>query len=77
MLGLDARISLQEWTDRGVKRANGAPLPNVDIEASLIRPDGPDADAWLVYHNFRVILKWNRSNAFGVAVGTLADALRD
>jgi membrane-bound lytic murein transglycosylase B len=49
----------------------------VDIEASLIRPDGRDTEAWLVYHNFRVILKWNRSNAFGVAVGTLADALRD
>jgi membrane-bound lytic murein transglycosylase B len=77
MLGLDTRISLQEWTDCGVKRANGTPLPNVDIEASLIRPDGRDTEAWLVYHNFRVILKWNRSNAFGVAVGTLADALRD
>ncbi|MGM0416967.1 MAG: lytic murein transglycosylase [Thermodesulfobacteriota bacterium] len=77
LLGLDTRMPLQKWTNHGVKRANGAPLPEVDIEASLLRPDGPDGDAWLVYHNFRVILKWNRSNAFGIAVGTLADALRN
>ena len=77
LVGLDTRMPLQKWADHGVKRANGSPLPGVDIEASLIRPDGATGDAWLVYHNFRVILKWNRSNAFGIAVGTLADALRD
>lgn len=77
LLGLDTRMPLQEWADHGVKRANGAPLPAVDIEASLIRPAGAAGEAWLVYHNFRVILKWNRSNAFGIAVGTLADAIRD
>lgn len=76
LLGLDTRMLLQEWADLGVKRARGAPLPTVDIEASLIQPDGAGGDAWLVYHNFRVILKWNRSNAFAVAVGTLADSLR-
>lgn len=77
LVGLDAHMSLQQWKNHGVKRANGAPLPAVDIEASLIRPDDPTGESWLVYHNFRVILKWNRSNAFGIAVGTLADAIRD
>jgi membrane-bound lytic murein transglycosylase B len=77
MWGLDTHMSLQKWADLGVKRANGTPLPAADMDASLIRRDDATGDAWLVYHNFRVILKWNRSNAFGVAVGTLADALRD
>jgi len=77
LLGHNTRLPLHEWANHGVKRANGAPLPAVDIDASLIRPDGAGGDAWLVYQNFRVILKWNRSNAFGIAVGTLADAIRD
>jgi len=76
LVGLDTRMSLQKWEDHGMKRANGAPLPAVDIEASLILPDGATGESWLVYHNFRVILKWNRSNAFGITVGTLADKLR-
>ncbi|MFN2258006.1 MAG: lytic transglycosylase domain-containing protein, partial [Desulfuromonadaceae bacterium] len=77
LLGLNTRIPLQKWADLGVKRANGNPLPVAEIDASLIRPDGDTGDAWLVYHNFRIILKWNRSNAFGVTVGSLADAIRD
>jgi membrane-bound lytic murein transglycosylase B len=48
-------------------------LPLRDLGASLIIPDGPGGPAYLVYDNFRVLLAWNRSNAFAVAVGTLAD----
>ncbi len=36
-------------------------------------PDGPGGPAYLVYDNFRVLLAWNKSNAFAVAVGTLSD----
>jgi membrane-bound lytic murein transglycosylase B len=32
--------------------------------------------AYLIYNNYGVILKWNRSNYFATAVGTLADNLK-
>ena len=41
----------------------------------MIQPDGVGTRAFLVYDNYRVILKWNRSHYFGIAVGTLADRI--
>jgi len=31
----------------------------------------------LVYANYEAILRWNRSNYFAIAVGTLADSMRE
>lgn len=66
----------QTW-GRPVRRSNGRALPRRDLEASLILPDGPGGPAYRVYDNFRVLLAWNRYNAFAVAVGTLSDRLAD
>ncbi|NIQ93996.1 MAG: lytic murein transglycosylase, partial [Desulfuromonadales bacterium] len=49
--------------------------PKADITASLIMPDGPDGPAFLVYDNFRAILKWNRSDYFALTAGYLADRI--
>lgn len=73
--GLKTRLPLSRWQALGVRRDNGRALPRRDLEASLIIPDGPKGSAYLVYNNFRVLRKWNRSNAFAVAVGTLADLI--
>ncbi|MEJ2698443.1 MAG: lytic murein transglycosylase, partial [Desulfuromonadales bacterium] len=43
------------------------------LSASLIVPDGPGGPAFLVYDNFRVLRRWNRSNSFAVAIRTLSD----
>jgi membrane-bound lytic murein transglycosylase B len=75
LFGLDKRLSLEEWSEKGLYCQDGQALPGAAMAASLIRPDGPGSQAYLVYDNFRVILKWNRSVAFGLAVGTLADGL--
>lgn len=75
LVGLGTRLPLARWQALGVRRSNGGALPRRDLEASLILPDGPGGPAYLVYDNFRVLLAWNRSNAFAVAVGTLADRL--
>ena len=45
--------------------------------ASLLDPDPEAGRYFLVYDNFRVILKWNRSDLFALAVGTLADRLEE
>ena len=77
LVGLKTKLPLSRWQSLGVRRSNGGALPRRDLNASLILPDGPGGQAYLVYDNFRVLLAWNRSNAFAVAVGTLADQLAD
>lgn len=76
--GHGIRKSLQKWNDLGVRRLNGQALPaRGDLRPSLILPDGQSGPAFLVYENFRVLLIWNRSDAFAVAVGTLGERLVD
>ncbi|MBM3569757.1 MAG: lytic murein transglycosylase [Alphaproteobacteria bacterium] len=76
-IGLEHRAPLSEWQRLGIKRGDGSPLPVRAIDASLIRPDGSSGPAFLVYDNFRVLLKWNRSSYFAAAVGELADRIGD
>jgi membrane-bound lytic murein transglycosylase B len=38
-------------------------------------PDGAGGPAFLVYDNFRTIMKWNKSTYFATAVGYLADSM--
>ncbi|NLC71498.1 MAG: lytic murein transglycosylase [Desulfuromonadaceae bacterium] len=75
LAGLENSLPLSQWRFLGVKKSDGRFLPRSRMAASLILPDGPEGPAFLVYHNFRVLLAWNRSNAFAVAVGTLADRI--
>jgi membrane-bound lytic murein transglycosylase B len=43
--------------------------------AALIEPDGTDGRSFLVYDNFRALLRWNRSSYFAASVGLLADRI--
>lgn len=72
--GLDVRKPLSYWQKVGVRLASGSALPVVDgMEASLVMPDGDEGAAFLVYDNYRVIMKWNKSLYFATSVGLLAD----
>lgn len=75
LAGLDRRKTLAEWQALGVRKIDGRSLPAVDLEASLVAPGGHKGPAFLVYQNFRVILNWNRSVTYAIAVGHLADRL--
>lgn len=74
--GLDERRPLARWQSAGVRRADGGDLPAVAIDASLLKMDDGDGPTYLVYDNFRVIMRWNRSTYFATSVGLLADAIR-
>ena len=76
--GLDKQYyqPLPEWQKKGVRRYNGAALPDVDINASLIMPDGKEGRIYLVYNNFHTLMKWNRSSYFGISVGYLSDRIK-
>ncbi|WP_296043541.1 lytic transglycosylase domain-containing protein [uncultured Alteromonas sp.] len=67
---------LSFWQSQGVRRFNGKDLPNVDINASLIMPDGKNGRIYLVYQNFHTLMKWNRSSYFGVSVSYLSQRIR-
>ncbi len=74
--GLDTRKPLTEWQRLGVRQANGRPLPVVaGMEASLLLPAGHRGPAFLVYDNFRTIMRWNYSTSYALAVGHLADRI--
>jgi membrane-bound lytic murein transglycosylase B len=73
--GLVVRRPLPDWNDLGVRRADGAALPLVALDASLLRTDDGQGPAYLVYGNFRVLMAWNRSTYFGLTVGQLSDLI--
>ena len=68
---------LSEWQALGMRRADGSDLPTRDLKASLVLPGGEEGPAYVIYDNYRTILKWNRSNYFAVSVGHLADLIGD
>ncbi|HYL48997.1 MAG TPA: lytic murein transglycosylase [Stellaceae bacterium] len=75
LIGLGQRRPLSNWSALGLQQANGGALQDSPATASLIEPGGESGPAFLVFDNFRVILRWNNSSYFATAVGYLADAV--
>lgn len=75
LYGMDTKKLLSEWQEIGVRRINGDDLPQVEITASLIRPTKDRGPSYLVYQNYRAIMRWNRSHLYALAVSYLADRL--
>ncbi|MEK9645543.1 MAG: lytic murein transglycosylase [Alphaproteobacteria bacterium] len=76
LIGLkQPRKRLSEWQALGVRRADGTDLPKRDLRASLVKPSKSDSRVYLVYDNYRAVLRWNRSDYFATAVGTLSDRI--
>jgi membrane-bound lytic murein transglycosylase B len=75
LAGRGQRLPLSEWQRLGVRTASGGDLPRQDIEAALLVPAGHGGPAFLVYDNFNVIMRWNRSEFFALSVGHLADRI--
>lgn len=69
------RLALGKWRELGITDAFGNPLAREDIQAALIVPAGHKGPAFLAYHNFKVIMGWNRSEFYAIAVGHLADRI--
>ena len=75
LANLKVRKTINEWQALGVRRVNGNDLPSRDMDASIVYTEGVGSSAYMIYDNYRTILKWNRSTYFAVAVGTLADRI--
>ncbi|KPK38834.1 MAG: hypothetical protein AMJ69_07355 [Gammaproteobacteria bacterium SG8_47] len=75
LAGPDVKKSVSEWDALGVTKAYGAKLPKSDTLGAIVLPQGHRGPAFLVYDNFEVIMRWNRSINYAVAVGHLADRI--
>ncbi len=75
LTGRDVRKPLREWVDLGVTDAFGGRLPRLELPASIMVPSGHEGPAFIVYRNFDVIMGWNRSEYYALAVGRLADRI--
>ena len=73
--GLKIVEPITTWQHMGVRRPGGRHLPIASMKGSIILPNHTLSPAFLVYHNFRVIMKWNRSIYFATSVGLLANAI--
>ncbi|GAA6173525.1 lytic murein transglycosylase [Colwellia sp. KU-HH00111] len=68
--------TLAQWQALGVRRTDGTNLPNVDIKAALVFPDGEKGRAYLAYDNYKSLMHWNLSYYFVSSVGHLSDRIK-
>ncbi len=73
LVSLEVEKPISEWQRLGVRTFAGEALPTRDLMASVVQPDGAGGAAFLVYENYKKIMRWNRSTFFATAVGQLAD----
>jgi membrane-bound lytic murein transglycosylase B len=73
--GLEIERPVYDWRTMGVEDIQGTSLPDGNTTASVLLPAGARGPAFLVYHNFRVILRWNNSVLYALAVGHLSDRI--
>lgn len=64
--------TIKEWKQLGVE-IEGI---NEDIKGAIIVPEGYRSQAYFIGDNFHIIMKWNKSENYALAVGLLADRVK-
>jgi len=64
-----------QWRGWGVTLANGQPLPNDALPASLLLPMGRHGPAFLAYPNFSIYTEWNNSLTYATTAAFYATRL--
>lgn len=75
LISLKVEKPMKSWQELGVRKVDGADLPRRQLAGSLVQPKGGNGQTFLIYNNYRTILKWNYSTYFAMSVGQLADQL--
>ena len=66
-----------DWLALGVSTVDGSDFFLPDSLSSIVQPEGLTGRSFLVYNNYHVIYKWNRSENFALSVGILSDRIGD
>ncbi len=69
------RLPVRDWATAGVTAADGGALPEVAGDAAVILPQGWQGPAFMVFDNFDVVMRWNRSVNYALSVAQLAHQL--
>ncbi|MCI5047005.1 MAG: lytic murein transglycosylase [Aquisalinus sp.] len=70
------RQMVASWAQLGIERADGVALTDdIDLNATgyLIVPAGAEGPAFLVFNNFRAILRYNNSTSYALGIGLLSN----
>lgn len=72
------RKSVREWAALGVRQINGNVFSAREqaAQAAVLLPAGYRGPAFLVMTNYRMILAYNNSTSYGLAVSLLADEMK-
>ena len=73
-----------QWSAAGVTRADGSPLLgdgaagrlDPSTNTALLMPAAPQGPAWIVTPNYHALWRYNRADAYALAIGRLSDTLR-
>jgi membrane-bound lytic murein transglycosylase B len=74
--GLTNKFSINKWKELGVMPKHGY-NDYKSNSGRLFVPEGPSEKAYLVYNNFKTIMRWNNSTSFAFSVLTLAEKIND
>ncbi len=69
-------LPMTRWRQLGIRTLKGAKVPGSERQGALFLPAGYRGPAFLLSDNFKSILHYNNSTAYGLAVGLLADRLK-
>lgn len=76
MISWKLKKPIATWASMGVRNLDGSPLPVVDdMQASIVAPDGINGETYIIYNNYRSLMRWNSSTYFATSVGLLADLI--
>jgi lytic murein transglycosylase len=70
------QMTVGEWEQLGIRRAGDKLFPRQADRGYLLVPAGARGPGFLMLNNFRVIMKYNPSEAYALAIGHLADRMR-
>ena len=70
--GRHRQKSVKEWKKLGVVIENAKD----EWQGAVIVPEGHRGQAYLILSNFHIIMQWNKSENYALAVGLLADCIK-
>ncbi|WP_299788948.1 lytic transglycosylase domain-containing protein [uncultured Shewanella sp.] len=77
LASLGVKKTFSQWSSLGVTRFDGSKLPaREDMQISLILPDGEKGRKYLIYDNYRALLKWQESDYFAISVTYLSERIK-